>query len=120
MEEEELGAAWSARPVGGILQLQAHSGQLKCRPTGATVDLLHSMTVSERLGTDIDWCIVGGESGHHARPMDPLWARSLQQQCHLWEIPFMFKQWFGRSMLSFSCLLPAAHYALRISLQPPG
>src|ERR1019366_1198152 len=26
----------------------------------------------------LDWVIVGGESGHGARPMDPAWARSLR------------------------------------------
>jgi protein gp37 len=31
--------------------------------------------------TGIDWAIIGGESGHDARPMDLAWARSLVQQC---------------------------------------
>jgi protein gp37 len=29
----------------------------------------------------IDWVIVGGESGHGARPMNPDWARALLDQC---------------------------------------
>ena len=29
----------------------------------------------------IDWVIVGGESGPHARPMHPDWARSIRDQC---------------------------------------
>lgn len=29
----------------------------------------------------LDWVIVGGESGHNARPMHPDWARSLRDQC---------------------------------------
>ncbi len=29
----------------------------------------------------IDWCIVGGESGSGARPMDLAWARDLLRQC---------------------------------------
>lgn len=41
----------------------------------------------------IDWVIVGGESGHHARPMHPDWARSLRDQCEAAGVPFMFKQW---------------------------
>lgn len=40
----------------------------------------------------IDWVIVGGESGPHARRMDPDWARSLRDQCATAGVPFMFKQ----------------------------
>lgn len=41
----------------------------------------------------IDWVIVGGESGHGARPMHPDWARSLRDQCDAAGVAFMFKQW---------------------------
>lgn len=41
----------------------------------------------------LDWVIVGGESGHNARPMHPDWARSLRDQCVEAEVPFLFKQW---------------------------
>lgn len=41
----------------------------------------------------IDWVVVGGESGPHARPMHPEWARSLRDQCADAGVPFMFKQW---------------------------
>jgi protein gp37 len=41
----------------------------------------------------IDWVIVGGESGHHARPMRAEWARSIQKQCQKAEVAFFFKQW---------------------------
>lgn len=41
----------------------------------------------------IHWIIAGGESGPHARPMHPDWARSLRDQCQAAEIPFLFKQW---------------------------
>lgn len=41
----------------------------------------------------IDWVIVGGESGPHARPMHPDWARSLRDQCVENGVPFFFKQW---------------------------
>ncbi|HHL4079888.1 phage Gp37/Gp68 family protein [Burkholderia sola] len=42
---------------------------------------------------EIDWVIVGGESGAEARPMHPNWARSLRNQCAEAGVPFMFKQW---------------------------
>lgn len=37
--------------------------------------------------------IVGGESGTHARPMHPDWARSLRDQCASADVAFFFKQW---------------------------
>lgn len=41
----------------------------------------------------LDWIIVGGESGPHARPMHPEWARSIRDQCAAAQVPFFFKQW---------------------------
>lgn len=43
----------------------------------------------------IDWVIVGGESGPHARPMHPDWARSLRDQCATAGAQFMMKQMGG-------------------------
>lgn len=46
----------------------------------------------------LDWIICGGESGPHARPMHPDWARSLRDQCAAAGVPFLFKQhgeWIG-------------------------
>jgi len=43
----------------------------------------------------IDWVIVGGESGPHARPMDLAWARSLRSQCRAHGVPFFLKQLGG-------------------------
>lgn len=42
---------------------------------------------------ELDWVIVGGESGPGARPMHPDWARSLRDQCAAANVPFFFKQW---------------------------
>ncbi len=41
----------------------------------------------------LDWVICGGESGPHARPMHPDWARDLRDQCQAAGVPFFFKQW---------------------------
>lgn len=40
----------------------------------------------------INWVIVGGESGHGARPMEAEWARSLKIQCAAAGTAFFFKQ----------------------------
>ncbi|MDM2398136.1 phage Gp37/Gp68 family protein [Mycobacteroides abscessus] len=44
-------------------------------------------------GSQLDWVIVGGESGPGARSMHPDWARSLRDQCVAAGVPFLFKQW---------------------------
>ena len=43
----------------------------------------------------IDWVIVGGESGKHARPMKVDWVRDLREQCNISATHFFFKQWGG-------------------------
>jgi len=42
---------------------------------------------------DIDWVIVGGESGHKARPMKKQWVLDIKNQCLHSNTPFFFKQW---------------------------
>lgn len=41
----------------------------------------------------IHWLIVGGESGHGARPMAPDWARDLRDRATAAGVKFFFKQW---------------------------
>jgi len=38
------------------------------------------------------WTIVGGESGPHARPMNPQWARDIRDQCKAAGVAFFHKQ----------------------------
>lgn len=45
----------------------------------------------------IDWVIVGGESGHKPRPMDPDWVLDIQEQCQQSNVAFFFKQWGGKN-----------------------
>ena len=45
--------------------------------------------------TNIDWVIVGGESGPGARKMEPDWVDSIRRQCRQAKVPFFFKQWGG-------------------------
>ena len=44
---------------------------------------------------NIDWAIVGGESGPGARPMDKKWVVDIRRQCRRAKVPFFFKQWGG-------------------------
>lgn len=43
----------------------------------------------------IDWVIVGGESGPKARPMNPIWAREIRDQCRRAGVAFFLKQLGG-------------------------
>jgi protein gp37 len=46
---------------------------------------------------EIDWAIVGGESGPGARPMKPEWVYEIQAICRRSGTAFFFKQWGGRN-----------------------
>ncbi len=46
---------------------------------------------------NIDWVIVGGESGHKPRPMDADWVLDIQEQCKEKNVAFFFKQWGGKN-----------------------
>ena len=67
--------------------------------TPAAVRFLSVEPLLEDLGSlsleGIDWVIVGGESGPHARPMDERWVLALRDQCDTAGVPFFFKQWGG-------------------------
>jgi len=53
-----------------------------------------AVTLHEDL-RDMNWIIVGGESGPGARPIHQEWVESLQKQALKHDIPFFFKQWGG-------------------------
>jgi protein gp37 len=45
--------------------------------------------------SNIDWVIVGGESGPGARPILKQWVVELRRHCRVARVPFFFKQWGG-------------------------
>ena len=49
---------------------------------------------------NINWVIVGGESGIRARPMELDWAFEIKNKCQKNNIPFFFKQFGGRKRKS--------------------
>ena len=69
------------------------------RDAPARIRFLSVEPLLEDLGeidlTGIHWVIVGGESGHGARPMRKEWVIEIQRQCTSVNIPFFFKQWGG-------------------------
>lgn len=45
--------------------------------------------------SNIDWAIVGGESGFKAREMRQEWVLTLKEECENQKVLFYFKQWGG-------------------------
>jgi len=73
--------------IDHLIQTDAHIKFLSLEPLlGPLPDLdLH----------DIDWVIVGGESGPGARPIREEWVIDIRDQCLTSNVPFFFKQWGG-------------------------
>lgn len=58
----------------------------------------------------IHWVIVGGESGHGARPMEEKWVARVKEQCIESGVAFFFKQWGGRQKSKAGRLLQGRTY----------
>jgi protein gp37 len=78
-------------------RMQALSRIDYLRKIKATVLFLSVEPLLEDLGeidlTNINWVIVGGESGNKARPMEKSWVLNIKKQCNEKDIAFFFKQW---------------------------
>lgn len=73
--------------------------------SGIPHDYLRPGCVSGQDWPALDWVIVGGESGPHARVMDPEWAKSLRRQCDAAGVAHFFKQMGGNDQDKGGCLL---------------
>jgi protein gp37 len=82
----------SDRYRGRIDELRASGAHVKFLSLEPLLGPLRNLELAE-----IDWVIVGGESGPGARAMDPEWAIDLRDQCLQVGVPFFFKQWGGRN-----------------------
>jgi protein gp37 len=58
----------------------------------------------------LDWVVVGGESGPHARPMNPQWAREIRDECASAKVAFLYKQW-GEWVSVSEVAGPGEHYS---------
>jgi protein gp37 len=76
-----------------IPQLLATNGKhfLSVEPQLDTVDLRCFFELPIE-GSQIDWVIQGGESGHHKRPFNLSWAYFMKEQCKEYNVPYFFKQ----------------------------
>ncbi len=78
---------------------QAKSRISHLRIAPAAIRFLSVEPLISRLGrlnlVDINWVIVGGESGPGARPVQIDWIREIRDQCVERQVAFFFKQWGG-------------------------
>ncbi len=75
--------------IDTLSKTKADTKFLSCEPL---IGPLTDMNLS-----NIDWVIVGGESGHNPRTMEPEWVIDIKEQCEAANVPFFFKQWGGRN-----------------------
>ena len=87
-----------------LLEIPAALRFLSCEPLLGPVDIrsaLDRMEFERDDGTaaiyrpKLSWVIVGGESGPKSRPMNPDWARTIQQRCSEAGVAFFAKQGSG-------------------------
>lgn len=87
----------SVEPLLGPIDLTTiylrRDGKLPTELSQQLGDYVQPLTGNFSDSPKIDWVIVGGESGQHARPMHPDWVVSLHDQCEAASVPFLFKQW---------------------------
>jgi protein gp37 len=79
-----------------LLQIPAAKRWVSVEPTLGPVDLSGWLFIDEKgdsIEPPIQWVVMGGETGPHARPLHPDWVRSLRDQCQTAGVPFFFKGW---------------------------
>lgn len=87
---------WADKRIPHLLRCPAAVRFLSAEPLLSEIRLFdhwEDEDFEEWVRKGIHWVIVGGESGHGARPMHPDWALSIRDQCQAAGVPFFFKQW---------------------------
>ncbi len=102
---ERMSEYFTTRPVPANVWLGV---TIECQATKSRIDSLRSIKSApirflscepllEDLGimnlSNIDWVIVGGESGPQARPMKEEWVLNIKRQTEEQQSAFFFKQW---------------------------
>lgn len=94
---------WPANVWMGV-SVETARYRFRLRHLSAVPAAVRFLSLEPLLGTlgdlelhDIDWVIVGGESGPSARPVELEWITAIRDQCRSASVPFFFKQWGGRT-----------------------
>jgi protein gp37 len=80
----------SQKYVHRINDLRSTSADVKFLSLEPLLSSLKNLDLRE-----IDWAIIGGESGYGFRPIKEEWVLDIRQQCRDFDVPFFFKQWGG-------------------------
>lgn len=84
------------------------------RKTDAHIKFISAEPLLGEIGnidlTNIDWVIVGGESGPCARPMDKDWVIQIRERAKKSGTAFFFKQWGGTNKKKAGRLLDGKTY----------
>jgi protein gp37 len=91
---------WAQKRIPPLLATPASVRFLSCEPLLGPLDLTKYLARTRQRppgSSALHWVIVGGESGHGARPMQLAWARQIRDDCRDRDVPFFFKQWGGRT-----------------------
>lgn len=92
---------WADIRIPALIETPAAVRFLSCEPLLGPLDL-HLVEQEDHDGgthpihgpwADLNWVIVGGESGPGARLMQLDWAQDIRDQCVGAGVPFLFKQW---------------------------
>jgi len=107
--------------MGVSVETKDHGERIELlRNTKAKVKFLSLEPLLEALPNlvleQIDWVIVGGESGHKPRVMELEWVLDIQRQCAKADVAFFFKQWGGRNKKAAGRLLNGRNYDAMPSL----
>jgi protein gp37 len=85
-----------------LRQTNAQTKFLSCEPLIGPIQNLNL--------ENINWVIVGGESGKKARPIKEWWVWDIRQQCQEAGVSFFFKQWGGTNKKKSGRLLGGRTY----------
>jgi protein gp37 len=88
--------------VDDLRQVNALTKFLSCEPLIGAIPNINL--------DDIDWVIVGGESGRKPRPMSETWVKEIRDRCIEYDVAFFFKQWGGTNKKKTGRLLDGVTY----------
>jgi protein gp37 len=99
--------------VHRIDQLQQTSARVKFLSCEPLLSALPNLNLK-----NIDWVIVGGESGRTPRPMKEEWVVEIKEQCEKADVAFYFKQWGGTNKKKSGRLLEGERFDAMPHLYP--
>lgn len=85
---------YADKRIPELLKIPAAVRFLSVEPLLGSVNLMkYLLSGAHKWRQDINWVIVGGESGPGARPLHPGWVRKIRDDCTAAGVAYFFKQW---------------------------